>query len=248
MRQLLVVLLTLAPLGTLAQLRTYPPDPRAGEEFVLQTFGSVGNVPVGVVTAAVEVAGAVRLNLLTTTQVLPTTRTWASVVVRILGPGSFPVILKTNEVGYEVGIGQVTIGPSFGDPVPQFRGLSASWYNAAESGWGVNMIEGDSGRQLFAVWFDHGNPMTADSPTNAKGSWLVMPSGRWITPTTFRGVLYETEGRSLNEFFVPVSTIPRGYASFTFLSPEEVEFTAQIGYGPTFREVTRQKRLRRLAF
>lgn len=238
-----------ATLSATASFRLYPPNPVAGEEFVLQTFGSIGNVAVEVIGANFTVEGTkITVNGLTTNVPAPNARTWASQLVPGLSAGTYQLWLKTNESPNEIGLGPVTIGAPLAAQVPLYRGLDANWFDPAESGWGVNMIEGRLRSTLFAIWLDHGNPATATDVVHASGMWLVMPSGRWISPTVFRGVLYETEGPGINLPFVPVRTTPRGYASFTFRSADEVDFHAVFGFGPNFREVTRTKRLRRQAF
>lgn len=242
-------LVACASLSAQGSFRLYPPNPVAGEEFVLQTFGSIGNVPVEVLGASYALEGAkFTVNGLTTNVVTPTSRTWASQLVPGLSAGTYQLWLKTNESSLEIGLGPFTIAPALPASSPLFRGLDANWYDPAESGWGVNMIEGRLRSTLFAIWLDHGNPFTATPATRASGTWLVMPNGRWTSPTVFRGVLYETEGPSLDRVYSPIRTTPRGYATFTFLSADEVDFQATLGFGPQFREVTRTKRLRRQAF
>lgn len=238
-----------AALSAHGTFRLYPPNPVAGEEFVLQTFGSIGNVAVEVLGANYVLAGPkFTVNGLTTNVVTPTSRTWASQLVPGLSVGTYQLWLKTNESPDEIGLGPFPIGAGLPVQVPRFRGLDANWFDPAESGWGVNMIEGRLRSTLFAIWLDHGNPFTATDVAFAPGAWLVMPNGRWISPTVFRGVLYETEGPSIDRDYANIRTTPRGYATFSFLSADEVDFQATLGFGPQFREVTRTKRLRRQAF
>lgn len=253
MRTIQLLALALAACAILpaqAAFRLYPPNPVQGEEFVLQTFGSIGNQPVEVLAANFAFAPPrlTATHLTTNVNVSPTSRTWASQLVPGLPTGTWQLWLKTNESPDEIGLGPITIGTGLALQVPRFRGLDANFYDPAESGWGVNMIEGRLRDTLFAIWLDHGNPFTATDVAFAPGTWLVMPNGRWISPTVFRGVLYETEGPSVDREYSNIRTTPRGYATFTFLSADEVDFQATLGFGPQFREVTRTKRLRRQAF
>jgi hypothetical protein len=132
-------------------------------------------------------------------------------------------------------------------------GLAGNWFNPVESGWGVNVLE--SGSQLFVVWFDQGDPFSdarsGDVPWSlAKFStWRVLSGGRWISPTTFRGVLYETRDGT---YPGGPSTVARvyavGHASLTFTPSGEMDFTAVMRYGGDLREVSRTNRLRRQEF
>ncbi len=237
----------LAATGAQAQLRLLPPDPRASEPFVLQTFGSAGSNTVEVVNTRVDLVGQIVLNVQTSTLLTETSKTWVSVVIPGLGTGSYQVLLRTNQIGFDIGRGFANVGAAVATPAPQFRGATGNFFNAAESGWGVNIIEGVGGN-LFVVWFDHGNPLNGAAATAAKAMWMVLPGGRWITPTTFRGILYDTEARGLNQDYGNLHATPRGYASLTFLSADEVDFTATVGFGPEFREVSKTKRLRRQVF
>lgn len=59
------------------------------------------------------------------------------------------------------------------------------WFNANESGWGLNIVEHAS-QNIFAVWFTFGS--------DGKPAWYVVPGGGWTSPTTFSGTLYATSG------------------------------------------------------
>jgi len=65
-----------AALSAHATFRLYPPNPVAGEEFVLQTFGSIGNVPVEVLDASYALGGTkLTVNGLTTNLATPSADT-----------------------------------------------------------------------------------------------------------------------------------------------------------------------------
>jgi hypothetical protein len=83
------------------------------------------------------------------------------------------------------------------------------WWNPAESGWGVS-IHQHSTDVIFAVWFVYGsdgNPL-----------WYVMPTGTWLSPVSFRGPIYRTNGPSLRDRFDParVGVTQVGTGTFIF--------------------------------
>jgi hypothetical protein len=59
------------------------------------------------------------------------------------------------------------------------------WFNAGESGWGLQVIEHAS-QNIFAVWFTYGS--------DGRPMWYVVPGGGWTSPTTFSGTMYATSG------------------------------------------------------
>jgi hypothetical protein len=87
---------------------------------------------------------------------------------------------------------------------------TALWWNAAESGWGINVNH--QGDIVFATLFTYdasGNPM-----------WLVMSGGARQFGETFSGPLYRTTGPAFNANpFTPIgpgNVTPVGTMTFTF--------------------------------
>ena len=70
--------------------------------------------------------------------------------------------------------------------LPDFD-VSDLWWNPAENGWGMNLIQHPSG-QVFAVWYTYA--------TDSGPLWLVMSGGQWVNSRTFTGKLYRTSGPS----------------------------------------------------
>jgi lysyl endopeptidase len=68
------------------------------------------------------------------------------------------------------------------------------WYNAAESGWGLNLTQRPSG-QVFGVWYTYA--------ANGRPLWLVMSGGTWTTSRTFTGKLYRSSGPGYDQPFDP---------------------------------------------
>lgn len=69
------------------------------------------------------------------------------------------------------------------------------WWNAAESGWGINVTHQDN--TLFATLFTY--------DATGKGLWLVMSSGTRQADGTYSGSLYRTSGPAFNSnSFTPI--------------------------------------------
>ena len=85
------------------------------------------------------------------------------------------------------------------------------WWNPAESGWGINVIQHASG-QIFAIWYTYG--------ADGKRVWYHMPGGAWTSPTTFMGTIYATAGPHLAGAFDPsrVTRAAAGTGTLTFSS------------------------------
>jgi lysyl endopeptidase len=90
---------------------------------------------------------------------------------------------------------------------------TALWYNAAESGWGINVShQGDTAFATLFTYDASGAPM-----------WLVMPAGaRRQGANTFMGALYRTTGPAFNANpFTPI-----GAANITEVGDLTLDFNA----------------------
>lgn len=217
---------------------TYPPDPFAGEEFVAMMIGINGASPTTVEGVALE--RAPDGNLFLTTRInftgfsVPSSFR-AATVGRLSLPGYYIVTEKRHDTGsgavQQTQVGAITVGPSPGTHAPQFAGLTGNWYAPDEAGTGLNILQNEQG-QLFAIWLTF-QPVTdtASPPARVPNLALVMPSGRWISPTEFRGLLYATRGTPVQVPFVAVDSrvVPVGYASLNFTSETEAVFSARGG-------------------
>jgi predicted dienelactone hydrolase len=105
------------------------------------------------------------------------------------------------------------------------------WWNAAESGWGINLTQ--QGSTIFATWFTYnqnGNPL-----------WLSVTA----TPQggSYAGTLYQASGPSYNAVpFDPthVTLMPVGSAMFTFANGNSATF-AYTAFGISqSKAITRQ--------
>jgi lysyl endopeptidase len=72
---------------------------------------------------------------------------------------------------------QPATGPAFN--------VTDMWWNAAESGWGLNLTQHASG-QVFGVWYTYTTPN--------RPYWLILSGGQWVNGTVFTGKLYTVSG------------------------------------------------------
>jgi lysyl endopeptidase len=107
------------------------------------------------------------------------------------------------------------------------------WWNAAESGWGLNLAQHPSG-QIFGVWYTY----AADyGPL-----WLVLSGGQWTTPRSFTGKLYRTAGPAYNKTFDPtkVTVFEVGTLTLNFTDANNGSFTWVVDGVQGTKVITRQ--------
>lgn len=108
------------------------------------------------------------------------------------------------------------------------------WWNAAEAGWGLNLIQHAS-NVLFGVMYtydDDGKPM-----------WLVLPSGSWTSATVYTGSLYRVTGPAFTSpTFNPalVSVRAVGTATLAFASRDSGTFTFSVEERTVVKSIARQ--------
>jgi hypothetical protein len=111
------------------------------------------------------------------------------------------------------------------------RNYTALWWNAAESGWGINLNH--QGNIIFATLFtydDDGAPM-----------WLVMSRGERQADGTYSGALHRTSGPPFNAVpWRPVSAIEVGAMRLAFAGPEEATLTYSVDGRTVVKGITRQ--------
>jgi hypothetical protein len=59
------------------------------------------------------------------------------------------------------------------------------WWNPAESGWGLNIVQHGS-TNIFATWFVYG--------ADGNPEWYVIPDGQWVSPIEYHGSIYRATG------------------------------------------------------
>jgi hypothetical protein len=118
-----------------------------------------------------------------------------------------------------------------------FQGL---WWNAAESGWGINLAH--QGDTVFASWFTY--------DLAGRVWWLVMTASK-TGPNTYQGDLYETMGPAFNaQPFDPtkVASFKVGTGTLTFSDANNGRFdytvnsVHQVAVSPIqqFKSITRE--------
>jgi lysyl endopeptidase len=108
------------------------------------------------------------------------------------------------------------------------------WFNPAESGWGLNIVQHAS-QNIFAVWFVF--------DANGKPMWYTLPGGGWTGPTTFAGTLFATTGppasaTSFNASSVKVREV--GSATISFNDANHGTFSYTIDGVSGTKAISRQ--------
>ncbi len=106
------------------------------------------------------------------------------------------------------------------------------WWNASESGWGINVIQHASGN-VFAIWYTYGS--------DGKRVWYHMPGGTWTSSTTVSGNIYATAGPGFDGAFDPnrVTRTPVGTGMFTFSDASHGTWTYSINGVTGNKAITR---------
>ncbi len=120
-----------------------------------------------------------------------------------------------------------------GQAAPNYTDI---WYNASESGWGLNITHHPSpNNQIFAVWYTYGE--------DGLPRWYTMSGGRFVNPTTFVGGAFRTVGPPqttsfFNRDLVGVTTV--GEVTLTF-DPNGRDATFNYSFAGTnyTRSITR---------
>ena len=89
--------------------------------------------------------------------------------------------------------------PAAAQSVPALN-VTDMWWNPAESGWAISMMQSSTSNQVYALWHTYDPREPASNPGDFKPIWIVMTGGTWTTPTTFVGDAYVTNG---SPFFQP---------------------------------------------
>jgi hypothetical protein len=129
--------------------------------------------------------------------------------------------------------------PSGWSMSPFSSDVSDLWWNPAESGWGVNLIQ--QGSQLFATFFVYA--------ADGRARWYVASDLRGeasggAQPTIFRGTLYETTGPQVlgTGGFDPAAVTRRavGAVTFEYHAPNDGMLTYSVDGTTVTKRVTRQ--------
>lgn len=127
------------------------------------------------------------------------------------------------------------LGNSSNGIVP-FANVTALWWIASESGWGLNLIHRPGSNIVFGTWYTYG--------ADGKRTWIVMPSGSWSSPNTYTGTLYATSGSAFDRpYDASQHTItPVGAGTLTFSDANNGTWTYSVN------GLTGVKNIRRFEF
>jgi hypothetical protein len=147
--------------------------------------------------------------------------------------------------------GVVTVAPGEAAS-PARRDLTGNWFNRDEPGWGLNIVQGDSGK-LFIAWvmYSPTDNSSASYSFVTYGHWLIVPDGRWLTPTTWRGVAFQTLNVAM---FEPddaklLQATPAGYVEISFTGAGEATMRGRFIVGTTVEPmIEKHATLRRFEF
>lgn len=110
--------------------------------------------------------------------------------------------------------------------------FSDLWFNPAESGWGLNLVQHASGN-IFGVMY------TYEAPN--RPLWLVIPGGSWTTSMQFTGGIFRVTG-PLASAFDSAKVIVRavGTATLSFADRNNGVITFTIDGVTVTKTITRQ--------
>ena len=111
------------------------------------------------------------------------------------------------------------------------------WWNPAESGWGVNMIQ--QANKVFATFFVYGADGRARWYVSSDMQGAAAAAGQ---PIFFRGTLYETSGPVVGPAFDPSRVTRRevGTVTFEYQRPSDGMLTYTVDGATVSKRVTRQ--------
>jgi cytochrome c553 len=132
-------------------------------------------------------------------------------------------------------IASIESGPGSGPPPapsPQFD-YSDLWYNASESGWGLNLVQHAPSNNVFGVIY------TYEAPN--RPVWYVMPGGTWTTSSIFTGSIYHVTGSPANVASFKLGDVTQvGSATLAFTDSNHATFTYTVNGAQVTKSVQRQ--------
>ena len=127
-------------------------------------------------------------------------------------------------------IGTIVKPPAPPVPAVDYTDL---WWNEAESGWGLNLIQHPS-NIVFGVMYTYESP--------GRPAWFVLPSGTWTTSFSYTGDFYRVTGPSVAGAFDPaqVQAVKVGTATLTFSDAGHGTYTFSVNGTTVTKNITRQ--------
>jgi hypothetical protein len=120
--------------------------------------------------------------------------------------------------------------PPAGPAIPAFN-YGDLWWTAAESGWGLNLVQHAS-NNIFGVVY------TYEAPN--RPAWFVMAGGRWTSSTTFTGPLYRAAGAPSSMAYRPGSVSHVGEMVILFSDNASATVDYSVNGTHVTKQVTRQ--------
>lgn len=118
--------------------------------------------------------------------------------------------------------------------VPAFDYTDLWWGGAAESGWGLNLIQHPS-HVIFGVMYTY--------EASGRATWFVLPAGTWTSPTAYSGLFYRVTGPPFNgAVFDPGSVRVQqvGSAALTFTDRDNGTFAFTVDGVQVSKTISRQ--------
>ena len=145
-------------------------------------------------------------------------------------------VLKTSDIAdiaaYLGSLSGPPDPPSPANSVPAFD-FSDLWYDADQSGWGLNIVQHASNK-IFAVMYTYEVP-------GGRPLWLVIPDGTWTSPLRYTGAIYRVTG-PVGVPFDPSAVLVRqaGTATLTFIDRNNGTLDFTIDGESVSKPITRQ--------
>ena len=147
-------------------------------------------------------------------------------LTKTLGAGTYYLAVSRWE---SAGTGAYTLALSVSPVSVNYTDL---WWNAAESGWGINLNH--QGQIVFATLFTYGADGAPD--------WFVMSNGARQPDGSFRGELYRARGPVFNANpWSPISLTPVGTMQLRFPSAETGTLTYTVDGVAVVKQIERQR-------
>jgi hypothetical protein len=108
------------------------------------------------------------------------------------------------------------------------------WWNANESGWGLNIVQHAS-NLVFAVWFTYGS--------NGMPTWYTFTNGSWTSTTTYSGQVFALSGPAASATSFDATTVKErqaGTATLTFTDSSHGTFSYTVDGVTSQKAITRQ--------
>ena len=234
------------------QLRLMPDNPVAGEDFLVIFEGTMGWTPAIVVDSTIVVQSDNQIFYSISvggggTSADPSD--FRAIKPLNLAPGTYQLNVRIFGSFTWIVTRTLVIPPPPATISPQYRTLTGLWWLPSESGSALNLTQSGSTDKLFALWYTYLPDLSAEVTAN---TWYNMSSGRWSSPTEWRGLLYTAVGPRLNGAFSPslVGLQPVGLLTIRASSPDSITMDAQVfpATVPPIPQISKTKTLQRYAF